>query len=104
MKILFFIHEKLNSFVSRAKWNHSNKLLYVLSTEEGCLINREELEGVIEECSHQNSHHLSVLREVLERRDWIVERSGSLAKALKTPLTALCARSADNNHTTECFL
>ena len=48
----------------------------------------------MDECSGQSSHHLSVLREVLERRDWAVERSGSLAKALKTPLTALCARSA----------
>lgn len=58
------------------------------------MINREELEGVMDECSSQSSHHLSVLREVLERRDWVVERSGSLAKALRTPLTVLCARSA----------
>ena len=64
--------------------------------EEGCLINREEMESVIEECSRTNSHHLSVLREVLERRDWMVERSGGLAKALRSPLTALCARSAES--------
>ena len=77
--------------------------MIVLSIEEGCLINREELGEVIEECSGQSSHHLSVLREVLERRDWIVERSGTLAKALKTPLTVLCARSAKNTATVHIY-
>ena len=65
---------------------------FVLLTEDGCLIKRDELTAVLEESSARAYNHLSVLSEVLERRDWIVERSGSIAKALEKPLTALCAR------------
>lgn len=62
-------------------------------TEEGCLINEAELKPVTEYYSEQNSNHLSILRDVLNSREWVVERDSSLTQALRSPLMSLCARS-----------
>lgn len=58
----------------------------------GCMISREELKEVIDLCPDHNSDHLSILLDVLSKREWITERDGKLATALRTPLVSLCAR------------
>ena len=65
----------------------------ILFTEEGCLINKEELKPVTDLFPASGEYdHLTILREVLKSREWIVDQDSSLRQALELPLTLLCAR------------
>lgn len=73
------------------KWLDSHLKLHA-QEEEGCLISKEELKPLTDNFTESESGHLSVLRDVLSRRDWVVQRDSGLSQAMKTPLSALCAR------------